>query len=91
MKKLLIFAGLILLTSTFAIAEKMSKAEVDSSLAKMEQTGMFTKEQIAAARVQLESMDKDEMKALYAKGKAKANDPEVQAKARELAKKLQQK
>ena len=87
MKKLLITAALILVTSTFAFAEKMAKADIDKSLSQMEQTGMFTKEQIAAARVQLESMDKEQMKALYEKGKAKANDPKVQAQARELLKK----
>lgn len=61
-----------------------SQEEVSKALDKMKSSGMFTGDQIEAARKQLMGMDSKRYNALLNAAKKKSQDPEIQKKAMEV-------
>ena len=86
MKKLLLLLTLFCTQIAFGVSD----AEINKSLDQMEKSGMFTKEQLKAARDKLNSMSAQEKQAMVEEGKKKLNDPEIQRKAKEMLEKYQQ-
>lgn len=79
---------LILLTLSFSPqAFCLTAEDIQKSLKQMEESGMFSKEQLKAASDKLNSMTPEEREALIKQGKEKVNDPEVQKKAKEMLEK----
>ncbi len=86
--KLLLLLGTLVISS---VGFTQSKVDVVKVLDNMKKTGMFTAEQIEAAREQLLKMDDKKYNDLLNKAKAKAKDPAMQKKAMEAYKKTQKK
>jgi hypothetical protein len=55
-------------------------------LGQLKAQGVFTEEQIEAAKAQLQSMDQKDMDKLIQAGKAQMDNPEIQKKLKELKK-----
>jgi hypothetical protein len=77
--KILILISL-LSVSLFA----QTKADLNKMLGQLKAQGVFTEEQIEAAKIQLQSMDQKDMDKLIQAGKAQMNNPEIQKKLKEL-------
>jgi hypothetical protein len=78
---------ILILISLFSVSLfAQSKADLNRMLGQLKAQGVFTEEQIEAAREQLQKMDQEDMDKLIEAGKAQMNDPEVQEKLKELQK-----
>jgi hypothetical protein len=75
-----IFISALALSFSFTCLA-FDKSQIDSTLQQMKSTGMFSPEQIEAARRQLAGMSDQEVNKLIEDGKAKAQDPDVRNKA----------
>lgn len=64
----------------------LTDAQIQQSFDAMAKSGMFTKEQLKAAKERLENMTPEERAKLIEQGKEKLSDPEYQKKAKELLK-----
>ncbi len=63
-----------------------TKADLNKMLEQMKSQGVFTEEQIDAARAQLQNMNQQDMDKLIEAGKAQMNNPEIQKKLKEVQK-----
>jgi len=80
--KLFVILGLFLIP---AMAMGQTKAEISEMLSQMKAQGMFSKEDIAKAQVQLEAMSDKDIGQLKSKAQSKVNDPEIQKRVQELS------
>ena len=78
-----IFISALALSFSFTCLA-FDKSQIDSTLQQMKSTGMFSPEQIEAARRQLAGMSDQEVNKLIENGKAKAKDPAVREKAKRI-------
>jgi hypothetical protein len=78
---------ILILISLFSVSLfAQSKADLNRMLGQLKAQGIFTEEQIEAAKVQLQSMDQKDMDKLIQAGKAQMNNPEIKKKLKELQK-----
>jgi hypothetical protein len=78
---------ILILISLFSVSLfAQTKADLNRMLGQLKAQGVFTEEQIEAARAQLQSMDQKDMDKLIQAGKAQMNNPEIQKKLKEIQK-----
>ena len=86
MKIFILILSLFLSLNSFSISD----SDLKNSFEAMEKSGLFSEEQITAAKKKLESMTPEEREALIQKGKEKLSDPAFQKKAQELLEQYKQ-
>lgn len=74
----------VLSISSFTFSQ--SQQDVAATLEQMKATGMFSEEQINAAKAELMKMDKKDFDFMVTRAKEKSQDPEMKKKAMELIK-----
>ena len=75
----------LLYLSSFTFSQ--SQQDVAATLEQMKATGMFSEEQINAAKAELMKMDKKDFDSMVVKAREKSQDPAMKKKAMELIQK----
>ena len=75
----------LLSLSSFTFSQ--SQQDVAATLEQMKATGMFSEEQINAAKAELMKMDKKDFDSMVVKAREKSQDPAMKKKAMELIQK----
>ena len=87
--KIIMSCFFIVLSLNLFASDDLKMSDINRALDQMKASGMFTPEQIEAARAQMNSLSKDELNELKKKAMSSTNDPKIQQQAQELVKKIQ--
>lgn len=77
----------ISILSLSSLGFSQSQEDVAATLEQMKATGMFSEEQVNAAKAELMKMDKKDFDSMVVRAKEKSQDPELKKKAMEIIKK----
>jgi len=86
--KIIISCFFIFLSLNIFANDDLKMSDINRALDQMKASGMFTPEQIEAARAQMNSLSKDELNELKKKAMSSTNDPKIRKEAEKLVEKI---